>query len=160
MDAVVHELTRRWMTVVEYPGGGHVRAARYHAAMFLLKPRRMARGKLPSAWHQLRTDERRHRASVRRIRATVQANGTLPPPDSAKMAGLRYVNEERTPGIRRIGRHNRFRYVDANGRAIGSAAELSRIKSLAIPPAWTDVWICPDPRGHLQATGRDARARK
>ena len=76
------------------------------------------------------------------------------------MAGLRYVNEERTPGIRRIGRHNRFRYVDANGRAIGSAAELSRIKSLAIPPAWTDVWICPDPRGHLQATGRDARARK
>src|SRR5437867_11613942 len=102
------------MTVVENPGGGHVRAARYHAAMFLLKRRRMARAKLPSAWHQLRTDERRYRAAVSRIRATVHANGALPPPDSAKMAGLRYVNDQRTPGIRRIGRHNRLRYVDPN----------------------------------------------
>ena len=47
-----------------------------------------------------------------------------------------------------------------NGRRITSAEELARIRSLVIPPAWEDVWICPDPRGHLQATGRDARGRK
>ena len=54
----------------------------------------------------------------------------------------------------------RFRYVHPNGRRCPTPAELARIKSLVIPPAWTDVWICPDPRGHLQATGRDARGRK
>jgi DNA topoisomerase-1 len=53
-----------------------------------------------------------------------------------------------------------FKYVGPNGRVIRRAAELKRIRSLAIPPAWTDVWICADPRGHLQATGRDARGRK
>jgi len=50
--------------------------------------------------------------------------------------------------------------VDPQGRAVRAAAELARIRSLVIPPAWSDVWICPDPRGHLQATGRDARGRK
>jgi DNA topoisomerase-1 len=50
--------------------------------------------------------------------------------------------------------------VGPNGRTIADRAKLQRIKSLVIPPAWTDVWICPDPRGHLQATGRDARRRK
>jgi DNA topoisomerase-1 len=50
--------------------------------------------------------------------------------------------------------------VRADGRKVSSAAELARIRSLVIPPAWTDVWICPDARGHLQATGRDARGRK
>jgi DNA topoisomerase-1 len=73
---------------------------------------------------------------------------------------LRYVCDQRTPGIRRIGRHNRFRYVDVHGRTVSDRAELQRIKALVIPPAWTDVWICRDPRGHLQATGRDARGRK
>jgi DNA topoisomerase-1 len=53
-----------------------------------------------------------------------------------------------------------FRYYRADGRPIRNQAELKRIARLAIPPAWTDVWICPDPRGHLQATGRDARGRK
>ena len=48
----------------------------------------------------------------------------------------------------------------ANGRPVSSPAELARIKALVIPPAWTDVWICPNPRGHIQATGRDARGRK
>ena len=85
---------------------------------------------------------------------------TLPPDESAKIAGLRYVNDEHTPGWGRIGPRKRFRYVNARGRTIRDSAELSRIKSLAIPPAWTDVWICPDARGHLQATGRDARGRK
>ena len=83
----------------------------------------------------------------------------LPAPESAKIAGLRYVNEEHTPGIRRLGSAKRVRYVMPNGKRV-PAAELARIKALVIPPAWTDVWICPDARGHLQATGRDARGRK
>lgn len=53
-----------------------------------------------------------------------------------------------------------FRYKRADGRPVRSPADLKRIRALAIPPAWTDVWICPDPKGHLQATGRDARGRK
>jgi len=76
------------------------------------------------------------------------------------LGGLHHVSDERTPGIRRVGSSTRFRYVRANGRAVSAPAELARIKALVIPPAWTDVWICPDPRGHLQATGRDARGRK
>jgi DNA topoisomerase I len=80
--------------------------------------------------------------------------------ESARIAGLRYVDDRRMPGIRRIGSKSRVRYVAPNGRTIGDLAELRRIKALVIPPAWKDVWICPDPRGHLQATGRDARGRK
>ena len=83
----------------------------------------------------------------------------LPPQASAAAAGLRYVNDERLPGIRRRGR-TRVRYVDQHGRAVTDREVLGRIKSLAVPPAWTNVWICPDARGHLQATGRDARGRK
>jgi DNA topoisomerase I len=116
--------------------------------------------KLPSAWRAVRTEAHRARAVAKRIRRLARKKPALPPPDSAKAAGLRYVNDARTPGIRRIGRHNRFRYVDPHGRTIGDRAELQRIKALVIPPAWTDVWICRDPRGHLQATGRDARGRK
>ena len=73
--------------------------------------------------------------------------------------GLRHVEDGRTPGIRRLGAPGRLRYVHASGRKV-SAAELARIKSLVIPPAWTTVWICADANGHLQATGRDARGRK
>ena len=69
-----------------------------------------------------------------------------------------YVNDA-DPGIRRRGSPPRFRYVDAAGKAISGEA-LARIRKLAIPPAYTDVWICANPRGHLQATGRDARGRK
>jgi DNA topoisomerase-1 len=83
----------------------------------------------------------------------------LPPPASARAVGLQYVSDSR-PGIRRLGRPKRFRYVARNGRVLSSRRELMRIRALAIPPAWTDVWICADPRGHLQATGRDARGRK
>lgn len=70
------------------------------------------------------------------------------------------MNDQTMPGIRRIGSSRRVRYVGPNGATISNREEILRIKSLAIPPAWTDVWICPDPRGHLQATGRDARDRK
>jgi DNA topoisomerase-1 len=81
------------------------------------------------------------------------------PAGSAKAAGLRYTTDTR-PGIRRHRRGRSFTYTDPAGRAVRSRSDLARIKSLVIPPAWTDVWICPDPRGHLQATGRDARGRK
>jgi DNA topoisomerase-1 len=63
------------------------------------------------------------------------------------------------PGIARRGR-TRFHYVDASGSKVTDAGTIERIEALAIPPAWTDVWICPRPDGHLQATGRDARGRK
>lgn len=78
---------------------------------------------------------------------------------SARAAGLRYTTDRR-PGIRRQRSGQRFTYVGPDGKAIRDARELERIRKLVIPPAWTDVWICPDPRGHLQATGRDARGRK
>jgi DNA topoisomerase-1 len=64
------------------------------------------------------------------------------------------------PGIRRKGAPKRFRYVDASGRKIGDGETLERIRALGIPPAWTDVWICPHEDGHIQATGRDIKGRK
>ena len=73
--------------------------------------------------------------------------------------GLVYVNDGE-PGIRRRRCGRGFRYFDARGHAIDDAATLARIRALAIPPAYVDVWICASPRGHLQATGRDARGRK
>jgi DNA topoisomerase-1 len=79
--------------------------------------------------------------------------------ESARAAGLRYVNEGER-GIRRW-RHGRgFVYVGPNGKRLRDRATLERIRRLAIPPAWTDVWICPTGRGHVQATGRDAKGRK
>src|SRR3954466_5819732 len=78
---------------------------------------------------------------------------------SAKAAGLVYTSDDK-PGIRRVGKGKRARYVDVRNRPVRNAGELTRIRSLVIPPAWTDVWICPNPRGHLQAVGRDARGRK
>jgi len=120
----------------------------------------MAGPKLPGAWRVLRTAERRRSAALLRVRSIVLRARPLPPSESAKAVGLRYVNDARVPGIRRIGRHNRVSYVDPGGRTIVDRAERQRIRSLAIPPAWTNVWICPDADGHLQATGRDARGRK
>ena len=81
------------------------------------------------------------------------------PAESAQAAGLRYVSDA-DPGIRRKRAGKNFSYVGVDGRSIRDETTLKRIKSLGIPPAYTDVWICPDPRGHLQATGRDARGRK
>lgn len=81
------------------------------------------------------------------------------PVDSARSAGLRYVNDQK-PGIRRLKSGKGYRYVDSDGTAIKDDSVLARIKSLAIPPAWQQVWICPSPNGHIQATGRDARGRK
>ena len=116
--------------------------------------------KIPAAWRALNRERQRHRAASAKIRTLVRKKPALPPVESAKLAGLRYVDDARTPGLRRIGSKNVCDTSRPNGRTISAAAELQRIRSLAIPPAWTDVWICPDPRGHLQATGRDARGRK
>jgi DNA topoisomerase-1 len=78
---------------------------------------------------------------------------------SARAAGLRYMNDDR-PAIRRLKAGTGSRYVAADGTAITDRDELARIRSLAIPPAYTDVWIAPIRNAHLQATGRDARGRK
>ena len=72
---------------------------------------------------------------------------------------LQHSSDE-TPGIRRILRRQHFSYQLTNGQTVTDAAQRQRIAQLAIPPAYTDVWICPSARGHLQATGRDARGRK
>ncbi|HEX2163516.1 MAG TPA: DNA topoisomerase IB [Thermoanaerobaculia bacterium] len=77
----------------------------------------------------------------------------------ARLAGLRYVGDDR-PGIRRRRRGRGWSYVDPDGQPIRDRETLARIAALAIPPAWTEVWICPSPKGHLQATGRDDRGRK
>jgi DNA topoisomerase I len=81
------------------------------------------------------------------------------PIGSARAAGLKYTTDT-TPGIRRVRYGSTFRYFGASGRRVTNRDELTRIKALVIPPAWDDVWICPDANGHLQATGRDARGRK
>jgi DNA topoisomerase-1 len=120
----------------------------------------MAAPKLPGSWQRLRNEARRQRAVTRTVRTLVARRARLVPAESARVAELRYVSDVRMPGLKRLGRGKRFRYVDAHGRTVANDRELHRIKSLGIPPAWTDVWICPDPRGHLQATGRDARGRK
>lgn len=79
--------------------------------------------------------------------------------EDAEEAGLSYVSDEE-PGISRRRRGRGFSYHDARGRQIRSERQLQRIRDLAIPPAWTDVWICASERGHIQATGRDAKGRK
>jgi DNA topoisomerase I len=77
----------------------------------------------------------------------------------ADAAGLRYVSDEH-PGIRRLKHGTGFGYAGVNGKPIADPAVLKRIHSVAVPPAWTDVWISPSANGHIQATGRDARGRK
>lgn len=78
---------------------------------------------------------------------------------AAQAAALRHVRDD-APGLTRLKRGKSFRYVDARGRTVRDAATLARIRALAIPPAWTKVWIAEDADGHIQATGRDARGRK
>ena len=116
--------------------------------------------KTPKAWRTLQAAQREFKAASARVRTVVSQGGVLNHVDSAKAAGLRYVNDLKTPGIRRVGSRSRVRYVSPAGRTISDPEERARIRALAIPPAWTDVWICPFPNGHLQATGRDARGRK
>ena len=88
---------------------------------------------------------------------------------SARAAGLRHVDPDKTPGFRRAPRGRKkagravrdaFTYYDTDGLPLRDLATLARIRKLAIPPAWGDVWICSVPNGHIQAVGRDARGRK
>lgn len=81
------------------------------------------------------------------------------PGDVAKDAGLRYVHDS-MPGIHRQRAGDGFRYVGVDGRPVEDERVLARINALVIPPAWTDVWIAPTSRGHIQATGRDEKGRK
>jgi DNA topoisomerase I len=104
------------------------------------------------------TSATRHRAQMRDRRPAE----TDAAPDAravARDAGLRYATDAR-PGISRHRAGRGFSYRDAGGETIRDREVLARIRALAIPPAWTDVWICPWPNGHLQARGRDARGRK
>jgi DNA topoisomerase I len=107
---------------------------------------------------------RRARATRTRVPATNRNGHDAAAPDAepsaaAAEAGLRYVSDSE-PGLRRVRAGRSFKYVDAAGQPIRERKVLARIRSLAIPPAYADVWICADPLGHLQATGRDARRRK
>jgi DNA topoisomerase-1 len=113
--------------------------------------------RLPKPWLRLVVGRQQSEDARRRISSR---GANAPPLDgaaSADVAGLRYVDDTTMPGIRRVGRK---RYLDPKGRVVSSREVLQRIASLVIPPAWRDVWICPHPLGHLQATGRDARGRK
>jgi DNA topoisomerase-1 len=94
--------------------------------------------------------------NVETERLAAALRDALEPTDAAS---LRYVTDAR-PGIRRRRAGSGFSYIDAQGNPVRDPETLARIRSLVIPPAWTDVWICPLAQGHLQATGRDARGRK
>jgi len=96
---------------------------------------------------------------VKNRRRGVRLRLPLDPVESARVSGLRYVSDT-DPGIFRKQSGNGFRYLDAKGETVADEAVLKRIQALAIPPAWTNVWICKSDLGHLQAVGRDAKGRK
>ena len=109
---------------------------------------------------QPRMAARRHRPFVPTAASSATPRRAAPAPRPQPLAnGLVYVSPE-MPGLTRVKQGDSFRYRDARGRWVRNADELARIRQLAIPPAYTDVWICPLPNGHLQAIGLDARGRK
>jgi DNA topoisomerase I len=93
------------------------------------------------------------------VESADSAQAIVDPKDAAESAGLRYVSDAR-PGIPRKKAGKGFTYTRADGSKLSESDVRKRIKALAIPPAWTDVWICPFADGHIQATGRDAKGRK
>ncbi len=95
----------------------------------------------------------------RPIKRRIKASFLTESIKTTKSAGLYYVTDS-GPGIRRKRVGRGFRYIDAAGKPIRDGDELRRIKALAIPPAWNEVWICPNPNGHIQVTARDAKGRK
>src|SRR5437762_3296411 len=102
-------------------------------------------------------------ATAKKLRREKKNNGQLKiveeSIEAAEEAGLRYVSDDQ-PGYTRKAKGDDFEYFDTEGKPIRDEQRLLRVKRLAIPPAYTDVWICPSPNGHIQATGRDARGRK
>ena len=117
--------------------------------------------KIPASWRVLQRTQLESSKAMRRVRiAAVRTPGRqIDPVESASVARLRYITQSVAPGIRRVGSPKRFRYILENGKPVDRATA-ERARALGIPPAWRNVWICPDPNGHLQATGRDARGRK
>src|SRR3982751_6436567 len=100
----------------------------------------------------------RCRRAMPRDQAELPANA--PPLEEVEEAGLRYVSD-RDPGIgRKPARGHGFNYFKADGSPVTDEKTLDRIRQLAIPPAWTEVWICPQANGHIQAVGRDQKGRK
>ena len=89
----------------------------------------------------------------------MEADGADEARQAAKVAGLRYVHDT-MPGIQRTGAAPGFRYLGTDGQPLDDPKEIARIEALVIPPAWTEVWIAPIPRAHIQVTGRDAKGRK
>jgi DNA topoisomerase-1 len=123
------------------------------------RPRRNFAGQVPLAGIGGSASRRYRMTEAQASRpATTEQNGS-DPAEAARAARLRYVSDT-SPGITRQRAGKAFSYRGEDGRPIKDRAELARIRALAIPPAWTDVWICPHPKGHLQATGRDSRGRK
>jgi len=105
-------------------------------------------------------DARLHEPTVPTLApALAQPPETPPPEATAEAVGLRYVNDDE-PGISRRRAGKGFTYRNAEGARVTDAATLERIRAMAIPPAWTGVWICADADGHIQATGRDSEGRK
>jgi DNA topoisomerase I len=110
----------------------------------------------------LRTARIDARRAAPRVPTTIDEPVTAAMAEAMEMAaaaGLVYVSDS-DPGIRRLRKGRTFAYVRSDNRPLAATSELDRIARLAIPPAYEDVWICTNPRGHLQATGRDARRRK
>ena len=99
------------------------------------------------------------RSGVETLKTGDLVDAVPPTASDAEKAGLEYVNDGE-PGIRRRRRGQGFVYLGSNGKMVRDPYARARIRSLAIPPAWTDVWICLSEHGHLQATGRDAKRRK
>jgi DNA topoisomerase-1 len=107
----------------------------------------------------LARDTHRLAKAVGLVRARRRKPLPTNPEESANAARCHYVDDS-LPGIKRVKHGKGFSFVTPEGKPVRDADELRRIRGLVIPPAWTNVWICPDPDGHIQATGRDARGRK
>jgi DNA topoisomerase I len=88
------------------------------------------------------------------VKSPDSGQAIVDPRDAAESVGLKYVSDER-PGVRRKKAGTGFTYTQPDGSRLIERDALKRIRALAIPPAWTEVWICPLPDGHIQATGRD-----
>ncbi|MBB3001179.1 DNA topoisomerase-1 [Paraburkholderia tropica] len=135
----------RFADAVDVDGNAH--AARRHVNCWRVVEHEQHAREARVTRHQVLTDVPERLAVVRKALAD-----ELP-------CGLRYVDDSRRGYTRKRSRGG-FVYFDTRGKRIDGEREIRRIRALAIPPAYTDVWICPDARGHLQATGRDARGRK
>ena len=114
---------------------------------------------MASATRRTGTNNKKSNSNKKKQSLALTLEVALDPEIAAKRAKLRYVHDS-MPGITRHKARNGFDYRTPDGELVRDIDTLKRIRALAIPPAWTDVWICPDPNGHLQAVGRDQRRRK